>query len=1111
MKYGFWITLIIAAILAIWRMPSVKPQEPTGSPEDQITRNAVEPGVSESVLPQQEKQQAQATAPGGVLVFGRVVQKGTDLPVSGAEVSLFSPSKESIVQKTHTEKDGSFRLEGVPHGLYLTSTGGSSWYAKEEHRVHLKNDMSSLGPLKLEVERAVQLTVRVVDPDQNPISKAKLTSVAIHSLEKHTDKNGYAQVRIPTAFLSLTVEAPGFASARHLFSREDGHKGVKIIQLKRGHRLYGQVLDEDGSAFEDAKVTLIQGHPYTATTDQSGQYFFDGVAPGPFELEARVQDTLGYRAVHMRMNNKDKKVDITIQLRGEPTPVEGQVIGPNGPIAGARVWCSRNNGFEDSEVTDANGYYRIARPEYPDTILFLVSAKGHRDKIFYVTKRKSNPVNLELEPSPPLSVQIQSPQGDPLAGVTVTGKRNRLALPLALKTDDTGMLQIPMPVDHAVIKFSHPDYVERALSLPLEEVVTLFPKGVFQGQVIDEDTHDPIRDFKLVLTYSGGELKKSIKDDAGTFDLEGIGQGSKAELSIQAFGYTTYEETVTLPAAENQFRQTFKMQPNRMDIAGIVVDEQDRPVPEVEVILNNYLPNTMVPGTITTLDRPIALQRHREFTDINGRFSFSDVDGTHSLEVIAGSEFSTSKVGQLETLSPEARQQLKLILPTEAILNIKIDTDLWPESAWVNIRNIDTSRGASLPIERLEPISQPPGTYDVALVARREEVGAHSSTQPFGIVAVMEQRVTVRAGEVRDVFFTGPYYRLEGKALAAGQEPHASLIYLMSFESGAIYKARLHSGGHFLFPKLPKGKYALILQEGVEQLTNRLLSLWPNKHVIELDDDITDGLWQFERYASLGGRVLDDAGVVLTLSNSDSIPLLSTQVDFEGRFLFPYVPPGAGYQLSLWDGIYQKMWTTDLTMGTTPLDLGETYFYDRGSLHLNISPQYMGFLTLWFTDVKDDGAAILQSRNRYQLSNETRESYIEGLPEGPTLIKITCSDARWKPENSWVRLDIRENTYLDIRMKPQSSLYLANKGASAFAKISLSRDGYQKILLDSPIADELTRGFESESWFTSKKASITGLDPGPWLLTATDETGKQFQQIVTLTHLPLSMDIYFPN
>jgi hypothetical protein len=101
--------------------------------------------------------------------------------------------------------------------------------------------------------------------------------------------------------------------------------------------LRGKVVDEEGSALEDAQISIQQGGQTrsAATTDRDGRFTLRGLAPGALAVEAvRGERTSGWVNAAVEEDHESPRLRLVARRQAE---YRGRVASPRGPVAGAQT------------------------------------------------------------------------------------------------------------------------------------------------------------------------------------------------------------------------------------------------------------------------------------------------------------------------------------------------------------------------------------------------------------------------------------------------------------------------------------------------------------------------------------------------------------------------------------------------------------------------------------------------------------------------------------------------------------------------------------------------------------------------------------------------------
>ncbi len=187
-----------------------------------------------------------------------------------------------------------------------------------------------------------------------------------------TDASGRARLApLPDGTFTLVVARASFARAVRV-ARVAGGVGEARVTLGPGATLSGQVVDEEGAAVAEARLSSWPDdasldapetqapatRPWTVRADRAGGFTFDTLAPGGavrVEASAPGFETATRRAVLLRAGAPALR--LVLRRTGR---IAGRVRGPDGAnvqstivLAGSGVWPPR------SVETDASGAYQI--------------------------------------------------------------------------------------------------------------------------------------------------------------------------------------------------------------------------------------------------------------------------------------------------------------------------------------------------------------------------------------------------------------------------------------------------------------------------------------------------------------------------------------------------------------------------------------------------------------------------------------------------------------------------------------------------------------------------------------------------------------------------------
>lgn len=292
-----------------------------------------------------------ALASGPGRVAGAVLDATTRAPVPGVDVSFGNALGESTAT---SGPDGRYGLTLAP-GSYRVVALGDGVFGAAGARLEIEAGQAIDG-YDLLVARLARLRGRVLDHAGQPVAGARVAFSArvggkrIGSDEAAgigdatSDDAGAFEIEVPAGDVKLTATAGDVEGTALLDAVTPGNEPPEvIIRLPAGVEVAGVVVDGARAPVAGAEVRVtvvggsgVRGAERTATTDASGAFRFERLAPGTATLEAR-----GAAGVSppMTIKLKDGARRAGIQLvLASAASIAGRVVDGKGtPIAGATV------------------------------------------------------------------------------------------------------------------------------------------------------------------------------------------------------------------------------------------------------------------------------------------------------------------------------------------------------------------------------------------------------------------------------------------------------------------------------------------------------------------------------------------------------------------------------------------------------------------------------------------------------------------------------------------------------------------------------------------------------------------------------------------------------
>jgi hypothetical protein len=383
------------------------------------------------------------------------------------------------------------------------------------------------------------LEVTVVDADGTPLADVPVEiSLETMKFPMPTDAEGKVSLSVPTGGkgqVELFVRHPGYAAQAVAWKEGKGIPDQLTIRMPKGVRFGGVVLDEQGKPIVGAKVqgimTVDKKHGYPtdgtvvtfldeelATTDDEGRWECSLAPEGNVEFQLRFShpkfvDQGGY---HSRGGNWDELKGMKkVVVLEQGLTIKGTILDPEShPASRARVdIISIVDGSHRGSQNFADGEGRFETLPVPAGKATLsVIAPGMAPLRMEVDSSKQDePLALHLEKGQPIQIKVVNRAGEPLAKANVlitdwhyTG--NQLDLNDHYLTDEQGIWRWEnAPNEELTYLIVAEGYRESKHQLTASDevqTVTLEPAVKITGKVIDKQTREPIKKFRLMQIAS---------------------------------------------------------------------------------------------------------------------------------------------------------------------------------------------------------------------------------------------------------------------------------------------------------------------------------------------------------------------------------------------------------------------------------------------------------------------------------------------------------------------------------------------------------------------------------------------------------------------------------
>ena len=592
--------------------------------------------------PQRPAQAAEPTvapfafAPRGVL-SGRMTDKVSGKPVTDASVRLSGHHPD-----VHTDANGVYVFDSLPqtgtrdHELSIYSRTHIGIDASGHHSLKISLDASQTSVKHFELTRACMIDITVVDEEGSPIANAEV--IGTHLADEHpriinyfpgyygnpderigidtfrkTDAAGHVRLGgFPVAETNYQITAWHKGRERH-YTHAPGHAIVQLndphsvpsiqIVMKKGTSVRGHIAYADGVPGNDLKVLARPKWWHSNVTvdsclpDPNGYFTLTHIVPGAYQIRAIPYQDGGYYET---------------------------VLETTFPLA-------------------------------PKTLLTLESSRTSPESLVSISGQIIYPAGLDHD-----NIRVQAYSGNRTRVETYVkrNRRGKLIDSFSINRLQPGTYRLEFRGNIIADKILHNVLAPRN---DLRVELTIPPKYMLTGQVLDQQTHQPIRAYQARLnkTRNSGTSANhwiDIRNQTGQFALEAASPGNY-QIQIVAPGYAPqWTLSLDTDAAEPIH---ISLRPGGR-IVGTVSNAKGQPIHDAQVI-----PLSLASGND-------GQGRHRFVNDkgavrtVRGQFELTHIPaGTETLKVVHA-DYSFTLVKDIAVQEGQSTDSVHIILPEAA-------------------------------------------------------------------------------------------------------------------------------------------------------------------------------------------------------------------------------------------------------------------------------------------------------------------------------------------------------------------------------------------------------------------------------------------------------------
>ncbi|MFC7370131.1 beta strand repeat-containing protein [Fictibacillus iocasae] len=500
-----------------------------------------------------------AVPPGAVQ--GIVTNALSGAPIAGASVQLrvLSPSGP-IFATTITDAAGQFFVGNLQPDTQYTVIVSGTGFGTETQSFSAASDQTVSLAFALTPNPA-NVQGQVVSSTGAPLvnTLVRLTDTVTGAVLAETQTNAlglYSIQGFAPGTYDLAVRNDLFQSQVQEFTAAAGETvTLNFILQQNPGALTGQVTDLTGTPLTGAVVELFLGTVPVANTvtDSSGNYSFNGLAPGNYSASASaVNFTSATQPVTIVSNQTATQ---NFALSPEPSSISGTVSSSaGGPLAGASVRVLDLNGNTIANVTTgSDGSYTLTNLP-AGTFDVRAESSGFPSSTIRLTltiNEDRTGVNFVLQAVPPSTVNgaLLDETGTPVANGSIQVlDASGLTVGTAITDAFGNFTVLNLPAGTFSVRGSAAGFVDGFTGITLAQgqtlnnvvvVVTRIPvPGAITGNVINA-LGGPIAGAQIAVRNQSGTIVQTANTDAsGFFNVTNLAPGSYS-VTAQADGFGT--------------------------------------------------------------------------------------------------------------------------------------------------------------------------------------------------------------------------------------------------------------------------------------------------------------------------------------------------------------------------------------------------------------------------------------------------------------------------------------------------------------------------------------------------------------------------------------------
>lgn len=276
-------------------------------------------------------------------VRGRVTDAESGVPVAGAVVSNASLRGNHPEDRTETDANGDYVLDGCANGNRIRVEAGG--YARHEATIRAEAKESAEFALDVRLLRAASMAGRVVGPDGQGVSGAR---ILLHGgplddcFKGHSDAEGAYRIQgLPVnTECRLVVKKKGLAErVSEPFTPKPGeYRAGFTVRLVRGATLSGRIRDDQGMPLRGACIHVRHADRLAGflngrlgnRADDAGRFTVTALPAGRYDLEVLAWGHIGQTRSGLIVAEDAVQDNVDFVLERGRRTISGRVVDEEG-------------------------------------------------------------------------------------------------------------------------------------------------------------------------------------------------------------------------------------------------------------------------------------------------------------------------------------------------------------------------------------------------------------------------------------------------------------------------------------------------------------------------------------------------------------------------------------------------------------------------------------------------------------------------------------------------------------------------------------------------------------------------------------------------------------